>query len=149
MKPLLSGDARLSGGVGAIPQQMVRGGSIQHRLGVPSAPAAQRELSSNRSRDDHAAFGFLDDSEADLFTTRFAIEDASVLQLVPANSCGYKALKAMICVPLTVGIPMVGWAYGCAKVKLVPQGSLGLVLNSGKPVRARHAPTLPVYCRVT
>lgn len=106
--------------------------------------AAQRELSSNRSRVDHAAFGFLDDSEADLFTTRFAIEDASVLQLVPENSCGYKALKAVIGIPLTVGIPMVGWAYGCAKVKLVPQGSLGLVLNSGRPVRVMPRPS-PSY----
>ena len=107
------------------------GGAAAARGSRTGAPP--RRMNSDRSTGDSGAFGFLDESEAQLFTTKFAIEDASVLQLVPENSCGYKAVKTALGVPLTLGVPVLGWAYGCAKVKLVPQGHLGLVMNSGRP----------------
>jgi hypothetical protein len=120
------------------------GGS--HRARSPAARApTSRQLNSNRSVSGQSAFGFLDESEKDLFTTRFSIEDASVLRLVPENSCGYKAAKAAVGIPLTL-VPVIGWAYGCAKVKLVPQGHLGLVLNSGRPVRLHSSHSRPDSC---
>ena len=92
-------------------------------------PTSARPTSATNS----GAFGYLDESEAQLFTTMFMIEDASVLQLVGDTSCTYKVVKTAIGLPLVVGIPVIGWVYGCSKVKLVPQGHLGLVMNSGRP----------------
>ena len=61
------------------------------------------------------------------------IEDASVIRLLADNSCGYKLAKTFVAAPLCLGVPVLGWLYGCARIKLVPQGHIGLVMNSGRP----------------
>ena len=102
-------------------------------MGGPGRTNSSRSTPRPTSANNSGAFGYLDEEEAQLFATMFMIEDASVLQLVGDSSCGYKMAKAAIGLPLTLGIPVLGWAYGCAKVKLVPQGHIGLVMNSGRP----------------
>ena len=72
---------------------------------------------------------FLDVAEQRLFCTNYRIVDANAIQLLPDTSCGTKLIKALAC----LAVPGIGWAYGLASLKLVPQGELGMVMNSGRP----------------
>lgn len=82
-----------------------------------------------QSGGDSSAFGFLDVAEQQLFTTRYQIDDASAIQLHPKTSWSTKLLKTMGC----IFVPGLGWMYGLANLKLVPEGELGMVMNSGRP----------------
>ena len=67
-----------------------------------------------------------------LFTNDFRIQDTSSIRTMSPPSCSAKLCQNIIAVPLILSNP-IGWVYGCTRVRLVPQGSIGLVMNAGKP----------------
>ncbi len=114
MRPLLSGDARLSGGLGAMPQQMNRGGSIQH----PSAPTAD-VLDISRS----PAYAALYTSG--LIVTKYQLQSETDIQARPANS----SPEAVACVNCSMCCccPLALCLKGYFKQFTVEQGTLKLL----------------------
>jgi regulator of protease activity HflC (stomatin/prohibitin superfamily) len=96
--------------------------------GYSSTPPG-RTASSARATDDSSAFGFLDGAERQLFCTKYQIEDADAIQLLPESSCGTKLAKTVGC----LAVPGLGWLYGLCNLKLIPKGDIGMVMNSGRP----------------
>jgi len=94
-----------------------------------SSPLNRTASSQRPNNSDPSAFGFLDVTEQQLFTTRYMIDGTDAIELLPPKSCGSKLLKAAGCTL----IPGLGWFYGLASMKLVDAGEIGMVMNSGRP----------------
>lgn len=117
MRPLLGRDARLPDGLGAAPQRMERGGSIQHPS-LPSAPTAD-VLDISRS----PAYAALYSSG--LIVTKYQLQSEKDIQARPANSSPESIACVNCCMCLCFPVAVCVKAY--IKQFTVEQGTVKLL----------------------